>query len=327
MTKPIYFPHTYLPPAAAAAIRSAFAAVVGYAPAAGRLTPDMRVLAESGFLEIVTPAAEDEERLERALREYEHWGRLQQGGPGLLAVFLSDRPGADPLMADGTAAQIASQVRRRSTGAPPPAAHAACLRAAIFLQLAQQADEQGYQVKAELDRSERAHAGLLGALAGKPPAPAPEAGVPPPIEGVPEADLLLEQRLRAWARLFGQRPYASPVFVTASSKVIDLLAEKFPTMRRIGPTALNGMAGGGRPPAPPRGGLLPRLERLASLPLPDPSVADEPCNTFPEVYVVPDLPPLRLFAGLAENEDAAGTTAAVRDWRHTVIVGLAGRAP
>ena len=67
MTKPIYFPHTYLSSATAAAIRSAFAAVVGYPPVAGRLTSDMRALADSGFLEIVTTAAEDEERLERAL--------------------------------------------------------------------------------------------------------------------------------------------------------------------------------------------------------------------------------------------------------------------
>lgn len=326
MTKPIYFPHTYLPPATAAAMRSAFAAVVAYPPVAGRLPPDMRALVESGFLEVVAPAAEDEERLERALREYEQWGRRQQGGAGLLAVFLSDRPGADPLMADGTATQIASQIRRRPAGEPPSTAHAACRCAAVFLQLAQQADEQGYQVREELGRSERAHAGLLKALAGK--APAPEVCRPPHPEAAPEADLLLEHRLRAWARLFAQRPYASPVFVTASPKVIELLAEKFPTMRRIGRTALNGTAGERRSPAPPsRGDLMLRLESLASLPLPDPAASDEDLGTLPEVYVVPDLAPRRLFAGLAANEDAAGATAALPDWRHTVIVGLAGRTP
>ena len=70
-----------------------------------------------------------------------------------------------------------------------------------------------------------------------------------------------------------------------------------------------------------------RLESLASLPLPDPAASDEDLGTLPEVYVVPDLAPRRLFAGLAANEDAAGATAALPDWRHTVIVGLAGRTP
>ncbi len=102
MTKPIYFPHTYMPPEAAAAIRSVFTAVAGYQPVAARLSSDMRQLAESGFLEIVSLAPEDEEPLHRVLQEFERWGRLQQGGAGLLSVFLSNRPGLDPLTVDGT---------------------------------------------------------------------------------------------------------------------------------------------------------------------------------------------------------------------------------
>lgn len=68
MTQPIYFPHTYISPAAAAALRTAFTSVAGYQQVSGRLSPDMQELAEGGFLEIVALAPEDEQRLDRILR-------------------------------------------------------------------------------------------------------------------------------------------------------------------------------------------------------------------------------------------------------------------
>ncbi|HWR92212.1 MAG TPA: hypothetical protein VN300_07280, partial [Desulfobacterales bacterium] len=102
--KPILFPHTYISPATAAAIRSVFSAVVVYQPVPGRQTPDMQALAESGFLEIVAPGSENRDRLERILQELERWGSLQQGGAGLLSVFLASQPGFDPLATDGSPA-------------------------------------------------------------------------------------------------------------------------------------------------------------------------------------------------------------------------------
>lgn len=316
MVKPIYFPHTYISPATAAAMRSVFAAVVGYQPAAGQPTEDMAGLVEGGFLEIVAPAAPEAERLERVVQELEQWGRRHSGGAGPLAAFLSSRRGSDPLTADGSAAQIASEIRRRPAD-PAPAAQEALLRAAVFLQLAHQADQQGYQVRAELRSCARAHAELLGALAGEEawPSPAPHSE----DLRVPEVDLLLSHRIQSWARLFLQRPYASPVFVTTRREVIDRLAEKFPTLRRIGRSALDRMAGERAHAAPPAAGdLMAQLELLASRPLPDAGACDADGNSDPAVHVVPDVSPLRLFARLAESEEVPAAPA----WRHTVVVEL-----
>ncbi len=160
MTKPVYFPHTYMSPAAAAAIRSVFPAVAGYEPVAGLRTPDMQALVESGFLEMVAAVPDDDGRLERALREFERWGRLQQGGAGLLSVFLSRQPGWDPLAADGTVTQIACEVRRRPSEAPP-AAPETLRRTAVFLQLAHQADRQTFQVNTELQGCDRSATGPI----------------------------------------------------------------------------------------------------------------------------------------------------------------------
>ncbi len=324
MTKPIYFPHTYMSPAAATAIRSVFTAVAGYQSVAGRLSPGMQELAESGFLEIVSLAPEDEEPLQRVLQEFDRWGRLQQGGGGLLSVFLSSQPGSDPLTVDGTAAQIASEIRRR----PPvgaPTAPAALMRSAAFLQLAHEADQQNCEVSAALQRCERVHAELLDALAGEDARPHLESIALPGGFRAVERDSLLEQRVRAWARLFLNRPYPGPVFVSSSAEVVGLLAAKFPSLRRIHQSALEQTtcAGAVSEPSAARD-FVARLERLASRPLPDAGASDEG-DDAPSVYAVPEVPPLRLFAVLAEGGAAAEAGTAASAWRHTVIVELPRR--
>ena len=327
MTKPIYFPHTYMSPAVAAAIRSAFTAVAGYQPVAARLSPDMRELAESGFLEIVSLAPEDEEPLHRVLQEFERWGRLQQGGAGLLSVFLSNRPGSDPLTVDGTAARIASEIRRQpGSGAPPPEPEP-LLRSAAFLQLAHEADQQSCEVSAALQRCERVQAELFDALAGEDARPHLESVALPGGLRAAERDSLLGQRVRAWARLFLHRPYPGPVFVSASAEVVGLLAEKFPSLRRIHRSALEQTtcAGAVSEPSAARD-FLARLERVASRPLPDAGASDEG-DDAPSVYAVPDVSPLRLFAILAESGEAPEAAAAATAWRNTVFVELSRRTP
>jgi hypothetical protein len=136
---------------------------------------------------------------------------------------------------------------------------------------------------------------------------------------VPEEDRLLEHRLRSWARLFGRRPYGSPVFVTASSAVIGLLAEEHPVLRRVGRSALARAAGAGPAPADD---LMSRLEALASRPLPDPAPGDGDDCPDRAVYVMPDMPPARFFGHLAKGENPPEAAAAVPKWRHTVIVRL-----
>jgi hypothetical protein len=326
MTKPIYFPHTYISPASAAALRSVFTDVVGYQAVSGRLSPDMREMAESGFLEMMSLSPEVVERLDRILQEFERWGRLLQGGAGLLSVFLSNRPSADPLTADGTAGQIAAEIRRRPSGASPDPE--ALMRAAAFLQLVHEADRQRCEVSDALQRCERAHAELLDALAGEDARLHGESVELPGGFRMPESDSFLEQRVRAWARLFVHRPYPGPVFVTSSPEVVGLLAEKFPALRRIGRSAVEPAAAGLPAVAGPSaaGGFMARLEILAIQPLPDAGPSDEGGNDALWVYAVPDVPPLRLFATLAEGGEAAEAGAAEPDWRHTIVVELSRRA-
>jgi hypothetical protein len=180
-------------------------------------------------------------------------------------------------------------------------------------------------VSAALQRCERVHAELLDALAGEDARLHLESVEPPGGLRAADRDSLLEQRVRAWARLFLHRPYPGPVFVTSRPEVVGLLIEKFPRLRRIHRSSLAQTACAPAVSEPSvAGDFMARLEMLASRPLPDAGATDDG-DDAPSVYAVPDVSPLRLFAILAEGGAAAEAGAAAPAWRHTVVVELPRR--
>jgi hypothetical protein len=322
--KPVYFPNTYLSPAVAAAIQACFISVVAYQPVGGRLSEDMRRLVQRGFLDIVAPPSDDDAQLELLTREFEQWGRLHHGGAGLHSAALFDRSGADPLSNDPAPAIIASEIKRRC--APTSASGQEgrpLMLARVFLHLAQQADLQAHQLRQDLERFEKSHAELFEALTGETAHPAEGRGWAGAHAFEPSGDRLFRHRIDAWARLFLRHPYPSPVFITASAEAIDLLGGRYPAMHRICLSDVCRTA--------PAAGLMSCLEILASgrapaaVPLFDDTEGLHPDDRAGAavIHLVPDLPPLRLFAGLTASGGEGTETANVAEsWRHTVIVRL-----
>lgn len=321
--KPVYFPHTYLPPAVAAAIRASFASVVAYQPIGGRLPADMRRLAESGFLDIVAPGSTDDPRLELLNRELEQWGRLHYDGAGLHAAVRFSRCGQDAGSDDDSPAALVSEIKRCCGSSPVSEKEEPFMRARVFLHLAQQADFQAHRLQEDLVRFEKEQAALFESLTGESPprAAAVEWAGAHGHELPPER--LIKQRIEAWARLYLRHPYPSSVFITASAEAIDLLAERHPAMRRI--------SGVDVPQDPAGADLMSRLAILTSTGSP---AVESPFESREGVhledragaagfYFVPDIPPLRLFAGLAARDDSeTEAPAAAESWRHTVILRL-----
>jgi hypothetical protein len=321
--KPVYFPNTYLSPAVAEAIQANFASVVAYQPVGGRLPEDMRRLAQRGFLDIVAPPSDDDHQVELLTREFEQWGRLHHGGAGLHSAAHFGRFGADPLSNDHAPAVLVSEIKRRCALTPAPGQEGPFMLARVFLHLAQQADLQAHQLKENLERFEKGHAELFETLTGETARPAEGCGWAGGHGYEPSGDRLLKQRIEAWARLFLRHPYPTPVFISANAEAIDLLAERHPDMRRI---ILSDVR-----QTPPATDLMSRLEILASgrAPAGEPLFEDKE-SVHPEdragaavIHLVPDLSPLRLFAGLAASGGGGTETpAAAESWRHTLIVRL-----
>lgn len=328
--KPIYFPTTYVSPSAAAAMRALFPSVVTCQPCAGRLPPDMRILQESGFLDVLTPVAGGEQRLDDRVREYRQWGRLHAGGAGLLAAFWRQRLQADSLAEDGSSSQLVSQIKSRLIPARGPTESDRLMPARVFLHLAQEFDRQSCEIERDLARHEKLSAEFLHALTGENDPSAGGLNQGPACGPAGYADHLWERRLAAWARLFLCQPCPSPVFVTSSAAVADHVIASVPRALRLLPEALVTLA---RPPIavghPSPHDVMPRLAEFAASPLsllekqfvtatPE---APGACGAGPDVFVLPDADPYHVFARfLTGVADERLRRPDERPWRHTVLV-------
>jgi hypothetical protein len=331
--KPIFFPATYVSPPAAAAMQALFASVVIYQPFAGRLPPEMHALKESGFLDVLSPVAGGEQRLDGMLREFRQWGFLHAGGAGLHAAFWRQRLQADSLAEDDTSLRLASQIESRLRPAAGPKESDQLMPARVFLHLAQEFDRQSCEIQRDLTRHDKLSAELLHALTGEddPSGRARDHG-PAPGPAGPE-DHLWERRLAAWARLFLCQAYPSPVFVASSAAVVEHVVASVPRALRLLPAALVALA---CPTVvaghPSEHDVMPRLAELAASPLSllekqfVPAAPDAPGarGAGPEVFVLPEADPCRVFARfLAGVPDEPSCCPHERPWRHTVLVRVA----
>jgi hypothetical protein len=320
--KPVFFPHTFMPPSAAAAIQAFFPAVAAYQPTAGRLPEGMQALVHNGFLEVVPggPAGENPERLAELVRELELWGGRHHQGTGLQPAYLHERR-----RGEGLASELTAAVRRRAGGASEEPTDPLTV-ARIFLHFAQEFDARTQESEATLEELESRQAELFAALRGEAPPAARAPGRTPGPKPEDGADYLLERRIEAWMRLFLGRPYPSPVFITCRPEVLEILSARFPRIRRLSPQDL--------PAADPSAAadLLSRLRLLASGPepaRPEPAElpgggAQSPAGAFPAIHLVPGLPPLTFFQRLLPDGPVAeqGPSSAGA-WRHTLIVLVA----
>lgn len=331
--KPVYFPHTFLAPPAADALRRLFHTVAVYQPAVGRLPEEMRALVENGFVEVVAPTPGDADDFDRLIRDFQEWGRLHRNGAGFEAALLHGHSFRGPAGADGSTCEIAHQLRRRLTPGTAAVKADAGLAARVFLQLAQTNDQQRHQVADELVRFDEARARLFASLKGEadPAASGFEPSQGPATED--DGDDRLALRMVAWARLFLDHPYPSPVFVTHSAGLIRHLAETVQGRLRVGREGLCRAVGKTFSGIPsPADDLMSHLSELAAgavsikdLPVDDAEV-ESPGRAAEEAsfHVWPELPPFGFFNRLLASGTECGQPLPQTPWRHTVVVQLCG---
>ncbi len=214
--KPAYFPFSYIPEPVAAAIHEFFGGVVVYQPNDRCIPALARQLADAGKVEIRVPVTGDEDRLSAKLAEYHQWSNIH----GKSAAMLAARPGKGTYPSDFSS-NISSEILGESAQADEKADP--LFSARLFLQTAQQFDQDQDDIDRKLAHAERSRKNLLSGLDGRPA----DASLDLPFPEEDAGALMTLSRLSAWCRLANEDAAMPLVLVTSSREVVRHIQEKF----------------------------------------------------------------------------------------------------
>ena len=220
--KPVFFPHTSIEPALAAALNACLGPVTLFHPlveAAGHLA----VLAEARQIELVLPCPDGADRLLAALDGFKRWASEHAGQD--LAGLMRQHPEI-PFFDTHATSRIAAEVKSAGLAPGETTAEDRLHRARLLLLMAQEFDVSRRELETDFRRLEVQERRMLAMLKGEAAdAAGGETGASP--AGAERPPLHMPRaRTAAWARLALQaeafwRANTDILFLTASMDVLD----------------------------------------------------------------------------------------------------------
>ncbi|MEJ2167179.1 MAG: hypothetical protein P8X90_16750 [Desulfobacterales bacterium] len=229
--KPIYFPFTYIPDAAAEALAACFGQFIVYRPSKDKITAEMQGWVDRGVLEVRVPVTEHEKTLKTAVKNCLDWANLHLRDTAEKPVDLKARLGGLPFFDDFSSSKILADIKARIPGGSTPKTSDPTLTARIFLCLAQEFDRQNQEAALEIYRYHQKNARLIRQLKMEDDPLADELQMPPSPDLW--ADYKVSDRMQAWTRIFRRDADESGLFVTHSPAVMAYLLERSPTAFRV----------------------------------------------------------------------------------------------
>ncbi len=233
--KPVYFPFTHISEDILKKISVCFRPLVVLQPSGFNISGDMEKWVESGLLEMRLPAGDDDDRLEVMLKDYRVWANLHQRDQ---RAYLNPLMDEVPFFNDTSVSQIVKTIKENLQGGifrnyPDP-----LFSAKAFLLIAQEFDRQQWEANQGVKSFEKKEHDLMKNLKGE----NGDGNVGPLSDATMWADnamsYMVEERLRAWARLFFNNisfdyQEITALFITGSRLTSEYLLEKFPDAERI----------------------------------------------------------------------------------------------
>ena len=221
----VYFPFTYVSEDDAKKLLGCFPQTIVLQPIA---IPDQKIIRG---IEYQTPITGDEEKIQKALAGYKNWAQLHQGSK--LSYFRT-RMTDIPFYNESSIASIRSDIKKRITEPPAPSpgqnisSEASQFAARLFLAIAHEHDRYQDQIQNDLTAVDQMEKKLFDELKG-----GKEDGDEEPIfsqsakQQGQEADkeMLIDQRLQAWAQLAVMHSDQTCVYITTRKTVLDSLME------------------------------------------------------------------------------------------------------
>ena len=239
MIQPIYFPFTYVPQWVAEIFAAGFQHFHVYQPSGKALPAEMQMWVEKKALDVCVPVPAEDKDFSEIVRAFQQFAQQHADVRGLKSSAFWNRQGAIPFFDDTSASQIIADLRKGREPDTGPAQPGALLRARVFLEFAQEFDRQNAELHQELDDTNLRSEALLKNLNGQgdiePALTRLTAALKPDDPG----DVMPQDRLLAWTRLFLKKPIDSGFLVTSSPTILNTLVEDLVPIDRL--FELNGL--------------------------------------------------------------------------------------
>ena len=226
---PIYFPFTFVRPAAAEWLAAVFE-TIGLVVASGALKDHCLAPGlDAGPWQVHIPVAGDDgavERLEAELRRWAEWHERTD-----LAALLAARGDGSAVFAVPEISDLRHRIQAHTRGETGAADVDPVLAARVFLSFAHRLDQDHTAMQAALASQAAMEQDMMARLRGLPTAPE---GPVKTAAGAPDAGAFLcERRLAAWGRLALTAGLRTAVLVTDSGAVIGTLRDVFPALAPV----------------------------------------------------------------------------------------------
>ncbi|MGD2186918.1 MAG: hypothetical protein PVI71_12355, partial [Desulfobacterales bacterium] len=224
--KPIYFPFTYVARWVAEALAIYFKHFTIYQPSGRKIPDEMQLWVDANVMEVRVPVQTADEALRKVVKDFHSFAGLHRDRKSLKTAAQFGQACGIPFFDESTASQIVSDVKKgnRSESAKANSDPLFCAR--VFLDFAQQFDQQSDELNRGLGLHHRCSHDLLEELSGEKDADLPTSPLTAEINVDDPAEYMALNRLQAWIHLFLKDTVPSGLFVTSSQSVFDHLIEK-----------------------------------------------------------------------------------------------------
>lgn len=336
---PIYFPFTYLPKPINQTLSSIFPKISVCQPSKSRIPSFLTAQHQLGTVDIWMPDDSHDEALNHLIREYHHWAQVHEGESPAAARFT---PSKIPFFDESSSLQIRADITKSIRESIPDTetknTPATLLFALAFLAMAQEFDEQQYELVDDFQRLERMQKNLFDDLKGD----EMEDAKKPFDEYRPGHALVAghmpQERINAWTRLFFHQllllnpenviTKTTPLLVTSSQSVMACLVETATDHEMA--LKITGIPMG-KTEAEKNGSFSQQIQDELSQLLSDSQPERGKTLTWPgfpqanekgatlSVYHVSDSSPIRFLAHCAGIKDLDNENMPDLPWRHTWI--------
>jgi len=331
--KPIYFPFTYVPQWVAETLVTFFKQFIVYQPSGRKLPTEMQPWFEANVMEVRVPVQTKDEILAKVAKEFQSFADLHTDGKNLkTAVFLGQQGGM-PHFGESSVSRIISDLKKSRRSASTEADIDPLFSAQVFLDFAQEFDQQSAEINRELAESDQHSRDLFKEIGAEKENVLPANRLNAGIQLEDPAEYMALDRLEAWIRLFMIDPVDSGLLMTSSPEVFNHLIENLTASQQVIQTeALPLRDANDDAVISWRDALLKRMKQLieskggadehtfGDVPLPQ----DQRSNVRLTLCLVPGQSAVDIFTRIFDDKDVDSRPNQKPEFRNTLI-GLIDR--